>query len=233
VVEREFGHWKTAGIFLLLGFVSALAEFTVFSGGVGLSGVGYGLWGMLWVLDRRDARFAGTVDRNTSNTFVAWFLLCIVLTYTDIMPVANVAHGIGAVAGALLGLAASSGAALRQLSLAGLTALTLLGLAGSTVWWPRLNFSRNAEVEIESAGLEALEHNDLLNGVRLLEQASRMRSAPARTWYNLGVAYQRQGNFAAALAAFDHASSMPDTTNDYQKAARDLRDLLAVRKGGM
>jgi membrane associated rhomboid family serine protease len=230
LVEREFGHWKMAAIVLLLGFGSNLAEFTVFSGGVGLSGVGYGLWGMLWVLERRDARFAGTVDRNTSNLFVIWFFLCIALTYAGIMSVANVAHGVGAITGALLGLAVSSGGALKWQSAAGVALVIGLGLAGSTVLWPRFNLSRTVEAEIEQAGLDALEKNEVRQGVRLLERATRIRGAPARAWYNLGVGYHELGDDVSALAAFEYAAAMPDSESDFQRAAREMRAHVAQQK---
>ena len=71
--------WATfarRGFFLLLAFGSMLAEFALFRGGVGLSGVGYGLWGMLWVLERRDPRFADAVDANTSRTFCSGGFFC-------------------------------------------------------------------------------------------------------------------------------------------------------------
>src|SRR5688500_53326 len=67
VMEEIYGHLRFAGIVLLLAFGSALADFSLSSGGVGLSGVGYGLWAMLWILQKRDARFAGTVDGKTSR----------------------------------------------------------------------------------------------------------------------------------------------------------------------
>src|SRR5690348_7485629 len=78
LVERVYGHLRFAGVVALLALGSSLAEFSLSEGGVGLSGVGYGLWGMLWVLNRRDPRFAGAVDRETTRIFAAWFLVCIV-----------------------------------------------------------------------------------------------------------------------------------------------------------
>ena len=96
LVERVYGHIRCAGIYLLLAFGSSLAEFSLFIGGIGLSGVGYGLWGMLWVLGKRDPRFEQAVDYQTSRLFVVWFFVCLALTVTGVMPVANVAHGVGA-----------------------------------------------------------------------------------------------------------------------------------------
>jgi len=213
LVERVYGHFRAAGIFLLLAFGSMLAEFTLFSGGVGLSGVGYGLWGMMWALERRDSRFADAVDANTSRTFVAWFFLCIALTVTKIMPVANMAHGVGAVMGALLGWAASGNAAEKWNGSLTLVLIVVLGLLGSTVFWPTVNLVGAAEEGIEQAGLEALDRRDNEYAVKCLEMAVQTRRAPARAWYNLGVAYQRQGRYQPALAAFRHAAAMPDATS--------------------
>jgi membrane associated rhomboid family serine protease len=230
LVEREYGHLRCAGIFLLLAFGSSLAEFTVFSGGVGLSGVGYGLWGMLWVLEKRDPRFSEAVDYQTSRLFVIWFVLCIVLTIVNVMPVANVAHGVGAGMGALLGLAASGRSAVKWQSIAGVVAVMILGLAGSTVFWPWVNLSADAEPEVEWAGWEALSQNHDTNAVKLLEIATRMRHAPARAWYNLGVAYGRLGRFDEALAAYEHAAQMPDADSKTQQAAQELKGYLTWKK---
>ena len=230
LLERVYGHLKFAGIVLLLAFGSMLAEFALFAGGVGLSGVGYGLWGMLWALERHDAWFHGTVDNQTSRVFVIWFFLCIALTIANVMPVANVAHGVGACMGVLLGLAASSKGALKWKSSAGLAAILILALTGSTVLWPWVNLSKHAEPEVERAGLQALDRDDVAHAVKLLETSAHMRGAPARAWYNLGIAYQRLRKYDQALAAFEHAAQMPDATGDYQQIADELRGDLARRK---
>ena len=231
LVERVYGHLRCAGIFLLLAFGSSLAEFTFFSGGVGLSGVGYGLWGMLWVLEKRDARFADAVDQQTSQLFIFWFLLCILLTVANVMPVANVAHGVGAAMGALLGLAASSRGAVKWRSIAGLAVAVILGLAGSTVFWPWVNLTSYPQPVVEQAGLEALNRNDIPRAVKLLEISVRMRRAPARAWYNLGTVYRVLGRDDDALTAYEHAAQMPDADSDMQQAAQQMKDYLTWRKG--
>jgi len=230
IAERVFGHLWFAGIVLFLAAVSSFAEFAILRGGVGLSGVGYGLWGMLWLLERHDSRFAGTVDRQTSQLFVGWFFLCIVLTATNVMPVGNIAHGIGAVAGALLGVAVTNRDVGRWYAIAAATALLLLGITGSTVFYPRLNISGYAGTEIERAGVEALYRSDNQTAVRLLEEAVQVRQAPARAWFNLGVAYQRLNHNTNALAAFEHAASMPDADAEMRKAARDMKLYLDAQK---
>jgi membrane associated rhomboid family serine protease len=103
LVESVYGHARTLGIVLLLGAGSMAAEYALFHGGIGLSGVGYGLFGLLFVLGGRDRRFLGAVDEQTTKVFVGWFFVCIVTSALHVFPVANVAHGVGALLGGLLG----------------------------------------------------------------------------------------------------------------------------------
>lgn len=229
LMEKEFGHFRFAGIILLLAFGSSLAEFALFYGGVGLSGVGYGLWGMLWVLQKRDRRFFGAVDPQTSQLFIGWFFLCIVLTAINVMPVANVAHGAGAILGALLGFAVIGDGATKLKSYAGLAGVMILAVAGATVFWPAINLSDYAEPEVERAGLDALNQNNTARGVQLLETSTKMRQAPARAWYNLGIAYQTARRYDDALAAFEHAAAMPGSDSEMQQAADQMRNYCAAR----
>jgi membrane associated rhomboid family serine protease len=223
LVERVYGHWKCAAIYLFLAFSSMLAEFAVLNGGVGLSGVGYGLWGLLMILERHDPRFADAVDRQTNQMFIGWFFLCIVLTVAHIMPVANIAHGVGAGMGILLGLAIAGDQTVKWKSRAGLVLAMILIFLGATVFWPQVNLSKYAEPQIEHAALAALDRGDVPRAVRLLEIASRKSNAPARAWYNLGVAYQHAGRDDDAVAAYQHAAQMPDADPQIQQAAQPLK----------
>jgi membrane associated rhomboid family serine protease len=105
LLEDKLGHVAAIGIYVAFGVVSGAAEMAVFDGGIGLSGVGYGLFGMMWMLSSRDRRFTDAVDTGTIRLFLAWGLLCIVLTVTDVLPVGNVAHGMGLVLGLAVGRA--------------------------------------------------------------------------------------------------------------------------------
>lgn len=105
LIEETFGHLKTAVLILLFAVGSSAWEFGLAIGGVGLSGVGYGLFGLIWMLSRYDKRFRDAIDRRTVQLFIGWFFFCIIATVTNIMPVANVAHGTGAILGILTGLA--------------------------------------------------------------------------------------------------------------------------------
>src|SRR5262249_14730936 len=88
LVEEVLGHARLLGLVALFAAGSMAAGYALSVGGVGLSGVDYGLSGMLWVLSRRDRRFAGAVDALTTQILVGWFFFCIVTTYMKIWTVA-------------------------------------------------------------------------------------------------------------------------------------------------
>jgi membrane associated rhomboid family serine protease len=104
LAEPRFGWWRTAGLYSLFAGTSAAAEYAVSAGGIGLSGVGYGLFALFWVLSRRETRLKSAIDAQITWIFVGWFFLCVILTALDVWQVGNVAHLIGAVTGGLVGL---------------------------------------------------------------------------------------------------------------------------------
>jgi membrane associated rhomboid family serine protease len=101
-VERAFGHLRTVLLMLFLAVASSTWDFALTDGGLGLSGVGYGLVGLLYVLSQYDERFRGSIDKSTVNLFIGWFFFGVFATATHMFNVANGAHGTGALFGALL-----------------------------------------------------------------------------------------------------------------------------------
>ncbi len=218
LVEETFGHAKTFGIFVLLALASNGAEYALLDGGVGLSGVGYGLFGLIWVLSGRDRRFDGVIDQRTIELFVIWFFACIAFTVAG-YPIANIAHGVGAVAGALLGLAISAAPARRFLASAGLSILVIGVLVGSTFARPWINFSKNAGYEEGQLGYDALiaERNE--EAIRWYRDATRMQPGIAVDWYDLGIAYDRMQRHSEAMTAFKRARDLEPSNEDYRAAA--------------
>ena len=115
VLEPYFGSYRYFGLLVLLAYVSAMPQFLLSNldtpldaqhGAVGLSGVGYGLFGLLWVGRRWRTDFGDVCNDDTVRLFVLWFFLCVALTYLHIMPIGNVAHGAGLLFGALYAEAA-------------------------------------------------------------------------------------------------------------------------------
>ena len=190
-VEDEFGHARTLGIYVLLAAGSNTAEQALFYGGVGLSGVVYGLFGLLWVLSSRDSRFRDSVDRGTIQLMVGWFFLCIVLTITDVMKVGNVGDGAGCVLGALLGWTIGL-RGLRNRVLCGvlLAVAMLLCVTGGTVARPYVNFTKQVGPDLAYRGYLALEKGDDQRAAALYEKAVKIDPQQSGWWNNLGIAYR-------------------------------------------
>lgn len=214
LVEETYGHLRTVALIVLFAAIPNAFEFALLDGGVGLSGVGYGLFGLVWVLSRKDARFADAMDSKTVQLFVGWFFLCIVMTLTKIMEVANIAHGVGAVTGVLTGFAINLPQ--RRVQAAGaISVLLLAGLWGSTVGRPRVNLSKTAGSEEGHLGYAALLANNDKDAVRWFQDAVAYRSPDPLVWYDLGVAYERVGNHGGAATAYRTAAAQGDAAAQY------------------
>jgi membrane associated rhomboid family serine protease len=221
LVEQQFGHLRTAALIALLAIVSGSFEFALALGGVGLSGVGYGLFGMLWVLSKRDDRFREAVDERTVLLFVLWFFLCIVMTLTHVFAVGNIAHGVGAIVGALVGATISTPRYRARIA-ACIGAIIVVGLWGSTLGRPRVNLSRQAGYEEGKWGYDALAAGQNAQAVRWLVDATIYQPKLAVYWYDLGIAYQRLNNPAAAKVAYEKAHQLEPNDAGYSQALKNL-----------
>jgi GlpG protein len=114
VLEDRFGSYRFLGLIVLLAYASMMPEFIFDNyhqpvdqqiGGVGFSGVVYGLFGILWIGRRWRPELREVCNDATVRLFVGWFFFCILLTHLELMPVANIAHGTGCLFGVLYGLA--------------------------------------------------------------------------------------------------------------------------------
>ncbi|HLX84155.1 MAG TPA: rhomboid family intramembrane serine protease [Terriglobales bacterium] len=216
-VEETLGHLRTAVLILLFAIGSGAWEFALASGGVGLSGVVYGLFGLIWMLSRYDERFKDAIDARTVQLFVGWFLFCVVATYTKIMLVGNIAHGAGAVLGILTGLAIAKPDN-RALFTAGLAATFLLGLWGATMGRPRVNLSGNGGYEEAKWGYDALMAHKNEEAVRWFRDAVTYQPRVPGLWYYLAYAYQRAGNHDQAFANYRKAAELGDANAQYYLA---------------
>jgi membrane associated rhomboid family serine protease len=113
VLETRLGPWRYLFLFALLGYVSSLVQFLVSNlntpldgqaGLVGLSGILYGLFGILWVGRRWREEYWNVCNNDTVRLLIIWFFLCIAMTHFNVMRVGNVAHGTGLAFGCLYGL---------------------------------------------------------------------------------------------------------------------------------
>jgi membrane associated rhomboid family serine protease len=210
LLEGVFGHAKTAALLVLFAVGSSSFEFAFAQTGVGLSGVGYGFFGLLWVLSRRDERFRGSMDQRTVTVFVVWFFFCLATTLLHIFVVANVAHGAGAILGILAGFAITMPSR-RPLFASAVAALVAFGLWGSTYGRPLVNLSGKAGFEEGQWGYAALVANHNEEAVRWLRDATAQQPKSPELWMDLAIAYHRLGNIPAATAAYNEAHKLkPD-----------------------
>ncbi len=74
-------------------YISSVAQLAFSdSTGIGLSGIGYALFGFIYIKSKTDEAYKNYLDKRTINLFMAWLVLCIVLTQTNIWTVGNAAH---------------------------------------------------------------------------------------------------------------------------------------------
>jgi membrane associated rhomboid family serine protease/TPR repeat protein len=208
-VERVWGPARTLALILVLAVGSSAWEYALLSGGVGLSGVGYGMFGLLWVLSRKDERFAHALDQRTTQIFVGWFFFCIVTTLSDVFPVANVAHGVGAVLGALIGFA-MTGAGRRRLIVTAIAVIVLGGVGGATVARPIVNLSSYAGLDECKRGYDAYQEKRIEESVYWYRKAVKYRSIPGLCWSGLAFGEQQSGRLPQALDAYRRGADAGD-----------------------
>jgi GlpG protein len=207
VIEEAFGHLKTAALLLLFAIGASALQYGFLSSGIGLSGVGYGFFGLLWMLSKYDRDFHDAIDPRTVQVFLFWFVFCIITTVTNILPVANLAHAGGLILGLLVGIAIG-----RPEQRALYSALTALAF-GLMVWTatsgrPLVNVSGVGGYDEARLGVQALNGGHYQEAVRWLADATRYQPRNAGFWQVLAVAYERAGNHQAALDAIDRAQSL-------------------------
>lgn len=221
LVEEVYGHLRTAALILLFAIGSSSLQFAFSSGGVGLSGVGYGLFGLLWILSKYDERFSDAVDQRTILLFVVWFIFCVVTTMAKLFPVANIAHA----AGAVLGLLTATAIVLRSrraLAIAGIALVVIFGLWGSTLGRPMINVSDQRGYEEGQCGYDALMANNNEEAARWLHDAVVYQPKMADYWFDLGIAYARLGDNTSARAAYSKANQLEPNDVKYSEALKSF-----------
>jgi membrane associated rhomboid family serine protease len=218
LIEDVFGHVRALLLVVLLAAGSAAAEYALFHGGIGLSGVGYGLFGMLWYLAPRDRRFTGAVDARTTRLMVGWFFFCILATAAKLWAVANVAHGMGALLGLLVGAAiAARRPVMRVVAGAAIPALCAASFAGATTLRPKVNLAHDAHGSFQ-LGYKAIESGHFEDAVHHYRVAVATDPKYAAAWYNLGIAYEHVEKSDDALDAFRRAYEI-DPSDTRHRAA--------------
>jgi len=99
VIENRINSARFLALIVVLAYVSTMGQFYfVPNGVVGLSGVVYGLFGLLWIGRRYVPEWAWVCNDDTVRLMFGWFFFCFVISYFG-MPIANLAHAFGGVMG--------------------------------------------------------------------------------------------------------------------------------------
>lgn len=114
-LERRFGSWRLLLLVVLLAYCSTMPQFVISNrevseldaqiGGVGLSGILYGLFGFLIIGRRYEQVLYEACNDATAMLMGVWFVFCIFADRANLMPVANIAHASGLIFGVLYGCA--------------------------------------------------------------------------------------------------------------------------------
>ena len=104
-LERTIGHFYWLVFLIMAAVVSSGIQFGT-SGvtGIGFSGVGYAMFGFMWVARNRYREFQQVVTKQTVILFLGWLIFCVIASLMHIMNVGNGAH----IGGLLFGMGVAS-----------------------------------------------------------------------------------------------------------------------------
>ena len=104
-LEHSIGHVYWLVFFIMAALVSSGIQFGASgSSGIGLSGVGYGMFGFMWVARDHYPEFQMILTKQIVILFVSWLIFCVVASFLHIMNVGNGAH----IGGLLFGAGAAA-----------------------------------------------------------------------------------------------------------------------------
>lgn len=208
IVEAIWGTWRTTLFLLFLAVGSNSAQWALGGGAIGLSGVVYGLFGLLWAASRWHTDKLGLLNPSVTRMLVGWFFLCILLTESGTLRIANVAHGSGALLGAALGWSLSGARdrrGWRWLLFPGLTLLfTLAGQYGR----PYLNFSPSRAREVFAIGYAQEQADENRAALASFINATRILPDFEEAWWNQGVCLQKLGRREEAEVCFQRSREL-------------------------
>ena len=210
--EALIGPLAMAVFVVFTGLGSGAVQWAMSGPYVGLSGVVYGFFGLLWALDRWHPGGRGLMDPRTANFFVLWFFLAILLDQAGALSIAHYAHGVGGLLGCVLGWSLSRPADQRgwrwfAFPLASMACVALpLATTPQPVIdaeWRRLFVDGTLAIQKVE---DARDHGTKVDVPALLEEAEDalrasllIRENPDALW-NLSITLTMGGNFAEGAA---------------------------------
>lgn len=210
-LEQKIGSWRWLAFFLSAAWVSSALQLLL-SGetGIGMSGVGYALFGFGWVARSKMPEFGRILDNQTVLIFVLWLVGCAIATQLKLVNIGNAAHLGGMVFGA--GVAGLFVLKWKPVLLAP-ALLALCALSIVPLFWCPTSPTWNA-LQAD----KALERKDYNAAIKLYERSLEMGQDPKWAWTNLALLYQEQHN------ASEYAHAVSELRQVDAKAAQQFED---------
>lgn len=202
--------------FLLLAAVVGSCGEMIVSGntGIGMSGVVYALFGLMWVGRARYPHWARMATPENFKLFVVWGLFCVIATYTHLMGIANGAHGAGFLFGLSVGglFFTSQRRPLWAVSMIALfamaaVALTWMPWSGAWCWWK---------------GNQAFEHKQYEQAINWYQRSLQRGEEDGPLWKNIAAAWYEIGE--RAVQRRDAAEALRATTQ-LEKAEKTVSEI--------
>jgi membrane associated rhomboid family serine protease len=183
-MEHSVGSMKYAVFFLSAAFVSSSLQMAFGGAGIGMSGVGYAIFGFGWMARDRYPELRRIVTPQVINLFLIWMVACIPATMLGIMNVGNAAH----IAGLLFGVAVGALFVLRwKPFVSGFALFTLFAASIATLFWAPWSMDWNAH-----RGLSAHNAVNYPEAIRSYHRALELGEDPKWAWRNLAEIYGSQ-----------------------------------------
>ena len=179
--------------------------------GIGMSGVVYAMFGLMWAGRGMYPAWASIATRDNLRLFIGWGLFCVFATYFHILGlnVANGAHGGGFLFGLCIGFLFYSPR--RRYVWAIPLALLLAALVLACTWQP---WSR--DWTFWKANRE-FERKHYAQAIRWYQSSLRHGGDPHDNWYNISLAWH---NIASADAGHGDLTGAANAVMEYQSAAQ-------------
>ncbi|MEM9380553.1 MAG: rhomboid family intramembrane serine protease [Planctomycetota bacterium] len=219
-IEARIGTPWMLGLTLLGALVPTGMQLAVGGNPVGLSGVVFAYAFFAFARSRYDRSYADVMDGMRIRFFIAWFFLCILLTETGMMRIANTAH----FGGGLIGFAIGSRVRWLAPAVVALTAVTL------SVTRSLLDDGRNGAQDLLLRAQYAIESGDYQGAVAYYERVFDSGVHLAGGYLNYGLALNALGRRAEADEAWVVAMEIDPQIIAPEKA-RAIRNRYELRRG--
>jgi membrane associated rhomboid family serine protease len=186
-LERAIGSGLWLAFFLGAAIVSSGSEFAFSdSTGMGASGVGYAMFGFLWITREHFPTFKAVLTARIIGLFFLWLVGCWITTLAKIQGVGNAAH----VAGLLFGVACGAWVVHRpQRALLTIAICSLLVVAVIPLFWAPWSFEWTS-----GRAVRAHERGDYATAIHWYQRSMELGQDKSWCWQNIALAYYSQGD---------------------------------------